>query len=73
MPKDNVVILQTVTKLDIPVDRVLESAKKVGLESIVIIGELENGEEYFASSAAGSPEVLWLLARAQKKLLEIVD
>jgi hypothetical protein len=65
---DNVIPLNTITRLDIPVDRVLEAASEV-LESVVVIGWDNNEEFYFASSIADGPDVLWLLEHAKKGLL----
>lgn len=68
----NVVLFEGVTALDLPADRVLENAPK-DLESVVIIGFTADGEEYFSSSIANGPEVLWLLERAKKSLLATVE
>jgi hypothetical protein len=65
-----VVNLNNVTRLDLPPDRVLESA--VGkLEGVVILGYDKDGEEYFASSYADGADVLWLMERAKLDLLSI--
>ena len=69
---DNLIYLNNITKLDIPADRVIESAVNQ-LESVVIVGYDKDGEEYFASSIASGPEVLWLLERAKHRLLTIVE
>jgi len=69
---NNVVPFTGVTRLDLPADQVLDRA--VGkLKSVVIVGELEDGSEYFASSIADGPDVLWALERAKLRLLQIVD
>lgn len=61
-----------ITKLDIPADRVLEAA--VGaLDQVVIMGYDHEGREYFASSVADGGDVLWLMERCKKKLLEVCD
>jgi hypothetical protein len=70
--KNNVVFLGVVTTLDVPSQRVLDGAKEASLEDVVVIGWDEGGEFYFASSKANGAEVLWLLEKAKKKLLEIV-
>lgn len=68
----DVTFLNCVTRLDIPADRVLEQA--IGkLETVVVIGYDENGDEYFASSKADGGYVLWLLERAKLKLLRTRD
>ena len=56
------------TKLDIPVDRILEGAKGK-LDSVVILGYDKDEDEYFASSIADGGEVLWLLERCKIALM----
>jgi len=68
----NVAPLGNITKLDLPVARVLEGAKEK-LESVVILGYTKDGEEYFASTMADGGEALWLLRRCEKALLEVPD
>ena len=68
-----VVVGNFITRLDVPVDRVIEGAIKTGLKSVIIIGYDEDGEEYFASSIADGGTVMFLLERAKFKLLNIVD
>lgn len=68
----DVVELDVITKLDIPPERVLKGALEIELESVVIVGHTKDGE-YFASSIADGPEVLWMLERAKKAILEIPD
>ena len=68
----DVVIFHGVTVLDFDPDRVLSAA--VGeLECVVVIGRTKYGEEYFASSLADGGDVLWMMERAKKALLEISD
>jgi len=59
-----------ITKLDLPVDRVLDAAKET-LEGVVIMGYTTDGEEYFASTYANGSTVLWLVERMKKMLLEV--
>ena len=66
-----VVLLEGVTSLDIPSERVLESAITVGLNDAIVIGWDKDGELYFASSIADGADVLWLLEKAKKELLDI--
>lgn len=66
-----VVTLNMATRLDIPVSRVLKSAKKADLKDVMVIGYDADGDFYFASSVADGPECLWRLQVAIKKLLEI--
>ena len=64
-----VIPLNNVTYLDIAPDRILENTKGK-LESVVILGYDKEEEEYFASSIADGADVLWLLRRCEKQLLE---
>jgi len=70
MSDNNVVILDCITKLDVPVDRVLESAKDQ-LDHAVILGWDKDGEMYFASTISDGSEVLWLMEKAKLNLLTI--
>lgn len=66
-----VVTLNCVTRHDIPVERIIDSAASVSLTSVVILGFTEDGQEYFAASSPDGPEVLWLLERCKRELLNI--
>ena len=66
-----VVIGNFITKLDVPVSRIIEGAVKAKLETVVVLGYDKDGEEYFASSVADGGTVLWLMAKAKKALLEV--
>ncbi|MEY4720052.1 MAG: Paracoccus phage vB PmaS-R3 [Pseudomonadota bacterium] len=68
----NVVRFTGITKLDLPADHVIESALGK-LEGVVILGYDKDGQEYFASSYADGGDMLWLLERAKKALLEMGD
>lgn len=61
-----------ITKLDLPPDQVLEAALGK-MSSVVIIGYDNEENEYFASSIAYGPEVVWLLERLKLKLLTVDD
>lgn len=65
----NVIPFTGITKLDLPPDRILESA--IGhLDGVVVLGyKKDSGEEYFASSYADGGDMLWLLERAKQALL----
>lgn len=67
----DVVPLNNVTKLDIPVERVLDGA--VDLERVVLVGWNKEGELHFASSFSDGGEVLWMFELAKKRLLEIAE
>ena len=64
-----IVILNTITRLDLPPERILDAAKKADLESVVIIGYTKEGEYYGASSLADGGDVLWLMEITRDRLL----
>ena len=69
---EDLIIVPGATCPDIPVDKVLQTA--IGkLNEVVVIGTYKDGREYFASSIADGPNVNWMLDRAKKALIEIID
>jgi hypothetical protein len=60
-----------VTRLDIPAERAFANCP--ALTDVVILGYTHDGEEYFSSSYASGADVLWLLERLKKQLLEVGD
>lgn len=66
----DVVILNTITKLDVPPERILDGAKNAELEHVVVIGFTKGGEYYGASSYADGGDVLWLMELTRDKLLD---
>jgi len=61
-----------VTRLDLPADRILEN--NIGeFETLIIMGWDKDGNEVFASSISDGGEIIWLLERMKKILLESVD
>ena len=69
---ENVVIADIVTSHDLPPMRVLAAAAERGLVSVIVVGYDKDGDEYFASSLSDGGDALWLLSRAQTKLLDTV-
>lgn len=66
---EKVIPLGCVTRLDLPADRVLESA--IGkLDGVVILGYTKDGAEYFASTYADGGIVMWLAERMKLKLMQ---
>ena len=65
-----IIPLGCITRLDLPVDRVLEGAKS-NLSSVVIMGWDTNDELYFASTFADGGEILWLMEKCKEALLNI--
>ena len=68
---DNVVILDMVTTINLPPDRVLNAALGNVDGGVVLVGYGADGDFYFASSISAGPEVVWLLELAKMKLLRI--
>ena len=68
----NVSLFPGVTPLDFGADIILDAAKG-NVSRVVIIGETEDGDEFFSSSVSDGPEILWMIERAKLKLLRIVD
>jgi len=68
----NVIQFHGITRLNLDPDMVLEN-NKGKLEGLVILGYGKDGSEYFASTYADGSEVLWLLERCKKMLLEVPD
>jgi len=71
--KDNVVLFDGITLLDLPADLILKKAIDHGMSEVVIIGYDNNGDEYFASSDAEVATALGYLAGAQHKLFNHID
>ena len=70
---DNVHTLGVITSLDLTPERVLDGAMKRGLTGVVVLGYEADGNEFFSSSYADGPEVLWLLERLKLALLNAPD
>ena len=69
----SVAFIETASRLDVPAERVLHQAAKANLANAVVIGWDAEGDFYFAGSYSAMPEVLWLLALAQKRLLDLSE
>jgi hypothetical protein len=69
----DVVNLNCITSLPIPVERVLSSAIEARLANVLVVGEREDGEFYFASSSPDGHENLWLLEVGKHRLIRIVE
>lgn len=69
VPGRRLIPLGNVTKLDLPVDRVLDGAMG-RMKSVVLMGYDEDGDLYFASTYANGGEVLWLLEKCKMALLD---
>ena len=69
---DNVKLFPGITPLDFDADVILNSAMGK-LKSVIIVGETEDGEEFFSASVGSGPETLWMLERAKHNLIAIFD
>ena len=69
-----VIPLGNITRLDLPVERVLDAARsRLDDGGVVVLGWDKGQELYFASSIADGGEVIWLLEMAKKRLLEAAE
>ena len=68
----DIVTFNGVTRLDIPVDRILDGARDAELTEVVVIGYRQDGSEFFASSTGDGGDVVWHLERAKYKLLGVI-
>ncbi len=51
-------------------DSLLEKAKGWGLDDVLILGFDAKGKFAFGGNMSSNPEILWLLAQAQKWLMD---
>ncbi len=74
-PQDtsNVIEFTGLTKLDLPVEKILRKAHAAGLSEVVILGFDRDGDEFFASSRADAGSVMFHLSRAMHGLNMIID
>lgn len=65
--------LRTITTLDMRPSQVLSGALGAGLSEVLVLGWDHNGDLYFSSSSANGEDVIWLIEKAKKMLLEVGD
>jgi hypothetical protein len=70
---ENVIEFSGITKLDKPVERILQRALGADLEGVVVVGFNKDGSEFFASSYADGAQVVWHLQRGIFKVMTTVD
>ena len=70
---DNVIIWNGRTKLDLPVERILQGALEADLDEVVIVGFDKDGNEYFASSVADGGQCMYHLQRGIWALNKTTD
>lgn len=64
---DKIIPIGGITKLEIPIDKVLEGAKDQ-LEGVLLIGFDKNGELYTASTYSDGGDIMWLLEACKHRL-----
>lgn len=69
-PLDNVVHLDNETMNDIPVEKILDEAKKEGVSVAMIIGWRDNGKFYFASSTGDCADMNLIIDSAKLALMD---
>ena len=62
---ENVVVLDVVTRLPIPPERVVEALGRVEFETLVVIGRTKDGELYRAANTPDLAHVLYLMRLAE--------
>ncbi len=70
---DNAAPFNGVTRSDVPSDRVLKHALDAGVEGVIVIGIMPNGDKYFNSASADARTVLWQLERTKLYLLDVSE
>lgn len=73
MAKDNVVPFTGITTQDIDPAMTLHFASEHAFQRVIVIGVLENGEEYVSCSCADGGAFLWDVERAKLNLLRMAD
>ena len=68
----NVVVLNVPTRLDLPVERVLENAMDDGLESCLLIGKREDGSFYIAATTGNYGRLAEFSMAIQAKLMSFM-
>lgn len=69
---DNVIAFTGETYLDIPVDKILNSALSATLDSAIVIGRTQDGNLYISSSMGDSAEILMMLEITKMDVMEHV-
>ena len=65
---NNVLIMPGFGQRD--VGAILETAKNAALDDVIVLGWGADGDLFLSSSSDNSLELLWMLAQAQKRVLD---
>ena len=66
----DVVILNTVTRLDLPADRILKAAIEADLDGCCVMGFTKSGDVYAATTYADGGSLLWLMEVVKVRLMQ---
>jgi hypothetical protein len=69
MANDNVVYFPGSTTLPVPARQTLESAIDADIDTVLVIG-WQGNDLYFAGNTSDMREIIWLLEKTKKWLLE---
>lgn len=69
----NVVSFGGLTKLPLPPEKILNAALEKPFSRVTVIGVLEDGEEYVASSTSDCGAILWDMERARHMFMRNAD
>lgn len=70
---DNIVRLGMITKMPLPVERVLTNDEALALDEVLVIGWEADGSFYFGASDADTSRALMLLACAERWIIDQKD
>ena len=70
MPEDNVVKFPRPEDDDVPPQEVIAKLDSLKLETVIVIGETEDGTHCYVTSIANRADVLWLLEHTKMIVLE---
>lgn len=75
MSEDNVVHLKTNTKLDVPVERVLEGAKRYDFQRVIVLGVQQDGSLliFLSSGDVGGNNLVLDCAKVQIVDREVIN
>jgi hypothetical protein len=70
MDDNNVIVLNVLTTINLPPERILNAALEADLAALVIVGYDKNGEYYFHSSIPHGATINWLLDQCKKRIID---
>jgi hypothetical protein len=70
MSDDNVIVLDVLTTINLPPERILNAALEADLAALVVVGYDKNGQYYFHSSIPHGSTINWLLDQCKKRIID---